>query len=465
MSTFFDPQSLEQFYDNNPDSIIFALLAAKLLASGQTEKAQKIAFAGVEKHPAYPFGHFVLGMCYHQMNDLQQAKYHLEISLAYDDKNPKAAELLTEICKKLELNESMKTYLAHFYLLDSFNSKADQAFHSGIQDSFDALGSFSEEAEQMEDAGYTLGEEMEKVFESELDVQSNLDVTENIDDIFGEDILKESPDSDATKDELDETLSKIDFLEFEDIPSSDDDKDTSETESSETSAQLSDAENEFLENLEVVDELQETAETEDNFSDVLDESILKETNEQSEKYGSKAADSWELEQESEAPELSPEDQEVLAELDEFFAEFDEPEEDTSDTTSSEDELEEFGKTLQSSEQSQTSDTQSQVSNTEDQFDFSKLVDELAEEDSDPQKPPSSFNDPKQSDYGGIDDTPKPGFSKPPIISSTYGEILISQGQLTQALSVFTKLLERDPDNKRFQKKVDQLKQMIAKQNQ
>ena len=466
MSTFFELQSLEQFYDDNPDSIIFALLASKLLAAGQKEKALEIAFAGVEKHPAYPLGHFVLGMCYYQTNDLQKAKHHLEVSLAYDDKNPKAAQILTEICKKLELNDSMKTYLTHFYLLDPFNSKADQAFHSGVQDSLEAFDNLSETAGQTEAVGNTPDEELDELFESELDVKSDLDVTENIDDIFGEDILQESPDSDATKDELDETLSKMDFLEFEDTPNIDDASATTESESSEAQEPLSDAENEFLVNLEIVDELKDTAESEDNFSDVLDESVLKDTKEQSEKYGSETAEAWDAAEETEAPDLSPEDREVLAELDEFFAEFDEPDEDTSETASTEDEFEEFGKTLQDSPQSQqTAPHFEDAENEDEQFDFSNLVDELAEEADEPQKPQSSISEPTHNIYDESAETPKPGFSKPPIISSTYGEILISQGQLTQALSVFTKLLERDPDNKRYQKKVEQLKQMISRQNQ
>jgi tetratricopeptide (TPR) repeat protein len=297
-------------------------------------------------------------------------------------------------------------------------------------------------------------------------VKSDLDVTENIDDIFGEDILQESPDSDATKDELDETLSKMDFLEFEDTPNIDDASATTEGESSEAQEPLSDAENEFLENLEIVDELKDTAESEDNFSDVLDESVLKDTKEQSEKYGSETAEAWDAAEETEAPDLSPEDREVLAELDEFFAEFDEPDEDTSETASTEDEFEEFGKTLQDSPQSQqTAPHFEDAENEDEQFDFSNLVDELAEEADEPQKPQSSISEPTHNIYDESAETPKPGFSKPPIISSTYGEILISQGQLTQALSVFTKLLERDPDNKRYQKKVEQLKQMISRQNQ
>ncbi len=199
---------------------------------------------------------------------------------------------------------------------------------------------------------------------------------------------------------------------------------------------------------------------------MLDESVLKDTKEQSEKYGSETAEAWDAAEETEAPDLSPEDREVLAELDEFFAEFDEPDEDTSETASTEDEFEEFGKTLQDSPQSQQTAPHFEDAESEDeQFDFSNLVDELAEEADEPQKPQSSISEPTHNIYDESAETPKPGFSKPPIISSTYGEILISQGQLTQALSVFTKLLERDPDNKRYQKKVEQLKQMISRQNQ
>jgi tetratricopeptide (TPR) repeat protein len=54
------------------------------------------------------------------------------------------------------------------------------------------------------------------------------------------------------------------------------------------------------------------------------------------------------------------------------------------------------------------------------------------------------------------------FSRPPILSPTLGEIYIAQGRFEEAVSVFQQLLAKDPQNSRYQRKIDDLKKIIAK---
>ncbi|NIV72637.1 MAG: tetratricopeptide repeat protein, partial [Calditrichae bacterium] len=101
MNNFFELSNLEQFYADNPNSIIFAFLAARYIELGLIDKAHTVAEKGVKQHPTYAFGHYVLGLSYYHTNDLTQAKNHLEQSLAFDNKNPRAWQLMGEMNEKL----------------------------------------------------------------------------------------------------------------------------------------------------------------------------------------------------------------------------------------------------------------------------------------------------------------------------------------------------------------------------
>jgi tetratricopeptide (TPR) repeat protein len=52
--------------------------------------------------------------------------------------------------------------------------------------------------------------------------------------------------------------------------------------------------------------------------------------------------------------------------------------------------------------------------------------------------------------------------KPPILSPTLGEIYIAQGRFDEAINVFQELLAKDPQNSRYQRKIDDLEMIIAK---
>lgn len=54
--------------------------------------------------------------------------------------------------------------------------------------------------------------------------------------------------------------------------------------------------------------------------------------------------------------------------------------------------------------------------------------------------------------------------RPPILTPTIAEIYISQGRYKEAIGVFEQLLEKEPDNQKFQRKINYIKSIIEKQN-
>lgn len=58
---------------------------------------------------------------------------------------------------------------------------------------------------------------------------------------------------------------------------------------------------------------------------------------------------------------------------------------------------------------------------------------------------------------------KKGSGRPPILSPTLGEIYIAQGRFEEAIDVFQQLLAKDPGNPRFEKKIDEVRKMLARQ--
>ena len=52
---------------------------------------------------------------------------------------------------------------------------------------------------------------------------------------------------------------------------------------------------------------------------------------------------------------------------------------------------------------------------------------------------------------------------PNLVTPTFGEILVSQRKFSEARHIFVELLKREPDNERFQKKVQFLDKFLAAQ--
>jgi len=56
------------------------------------------------------------------------------------------------------------------------------------------------------------------------------------------------------------------------------------------------------------------------------------------------------------------------------------------------------------------------------------------------------------------------FERPPILTPTIGEIYIAQGRFKEAIDVFEQLLEKEPNNQKFKKKIKDIRLIIEKQD-
>ncbi len=516
MTDFFDLIELEKFNDNHPDSVIFAFLAAQYLNIGQIEKALEVSEKGIHKHPSYGFGHYILGLCHVESNDLAKGKTHLELSVAYDDKNPAAFKLLGEINEKLELPLMAQSSFLQYYLLDSFEKDAVEKFHQSEMDTFNdfeniPLDDSSGSSEASAAAGIQEDEDdtfsIDDFFEDEEESGEALDLTEKMDEVFKEslgDINIETSLEDRESDADDNPDDAFENLEMIDT-----DKDTGDT----FAADDTDGD----EPLKIVDELTEDSESHDitegeNFEKALDAAFDSLTGEHSKEDITKMstpepteAVTFESgltsnETEESTSETSGDDDadvDIVAELDEFFAEYDSEEDDLDDSATSEDEVLEFGNIL-FDEPAGTDATAPLAESESDELDLDSLVDdiiterkdearELADEaetlfdgatdesdvNQDVETDPFSDKEPDVSAGQSRDDTAssrprspgnanKSGFSSPPILSPTLGEIYVSQGRFEEAIDVFRQLLEKDPDNSRFQKKIKDIQAMLDK---
>ena len=81
----------------NPDSLLFARLADRLLASHELDEAIDICERGIKKHPYYVTGHYVMGKCYLSKGLMDQAEKEFKRTIFFDPKFLGAHKYYAEI--------------------------------------------------------------------------------------------------------------------------------------------------------------------------------------------------------------------------------------------------------------------------------------------------------------------------------------------------------------------------------
>ena len=87
-------EALFRKYENAPDSYVFAPLADAYRKSGMLEEALEICKKGLRKHPLYPSGKVVLGKCYFDFGEVDEAESSFEEVLGLDAQNLVALKYL-----------------------------------------------------------------------------------------------------------------------------------------------------------------------------------------------------------------------------------------------------------------------------------------------------------------------------------------------------------------------------------
>jgi tetratricopeptide (TPR) repeat protein len=198
MENFFELNSLEEFYSQNPDSIIFSFLAHEYIKSGNYEKACQVAEKGIRKYPNYAYGYYVLGLAHYHLNELNKAKKFLELSVAHDEKNPRAWKLIGEISENLGQSTNAVESNLEYFLLDAFNQDAVETFQKEDMLQFDEFENDQTlEFENELTGDETLQEEdelelpedeanIEELFKNKEEEPEELNLTKKVDEVFKE---------------------------------------------------------------------------------------------------------------------------------------------------------------------------------------------------------------------------------------------------------------------------------------
>ena len=195
MASFLDLENLQQIYNVNPDSILFAHYAASLIDQGDLEQAIEICQKGLENHPRYAFGRFILAMAHYYQRNYAEAKRELEIALAYDPNIPRGWLLLGNINQSLNLPLMTKESYLRAYLSDPFNQEVAQKV-------------FREEVKLMETPGEVDKPEEEKMPEEPEEKVEEEAVSEFVSDDIDE-LLGTSEISEKEPGEFEKTLDEV----------------------------------------------------------------------------------------------------------------------------------------------------------------------------------------------------------------------------------------------------------------
>ncbi len=469
MSDFFSIENLKNVYQKNPDSILFAHLAARYIEEEEYQKAVDLCGKGLVKHPDYAFGHFILGIAHYHVKNYTDAKRELETALAYDPANPKAWEVLSTINEILNLSDDASKSNLNSYLVDYFNEEASPSFIQKEESpALDVEEHTVDEKTQIKDQVEEIPDE---ITESDIDNVVE-DVLADSDEEFDfEKTLNEVFKVDETSMKTEKGESELTEKEIDSVEQKSDDSGGPGKKEMVSADEFTSAIASFFTEDEAKPGSDETA------GNAGEEPTIKEEAEEEKPIEESAL-------ESEATEGRP--QEEQKEMDKIESETEIP------TERSDDEL---------------MDISSVVS------DFMEDIDILPEEKADQQvdidqtkteettPPPSDLVEseppdiekelevPKESDFtmpeipkDDVQQEMKPEkktdleafrlkkasrakdthVGKPPILSPTLGEIYIAQGRFEEAIDVFKQLIDKDPQNARYKRKIADLERIIAK---
>ncbi len=469
MSDFFSTENLKDVCQKNPDSILFAHLAARYIEEDEYQKSIDLCSKGLEKHPDYAFGHFILGLAHYHVKNYTDAKKELETALAYDPANPKAWEVLSTINEILNLSDDANKSNLHSYLVDYFNKEASPNFIPKEESpALDVEEDVVEEKTQIKDQVEEIPSEItesdiENVVEDVLaDSDDEFDFEKTLNEVFKEDepsIRTEKGESELTDKEIESVEQK-----------SEDSVDTGKKEMVSADEFTSAIASFFTED-------EEKTESDETTEGAGEESTEKKEADEEKSIGESIL-------ESEATEDQP--QEEQKEMEKIEPEIEIP------TEKSDDELMDISSVV-SDFMEDTDILPEEKADQQAGIDESKLEEtapppsDLAE--SEPPAIEKELEVPKESDFtmpeipkDDVQQEIKPEkktdleafrlkkssrekdkqIGKPPILSPTLGEIYIAQGRFEEAIDVFKQLIGKDPQNARYKRKIADLEKIIAK---
>lgn len=241
-----DVKFLEDFLEQNPESIIFARLADVYLKMDKVETAAELCEEGIKKHPYYATGHFVLGKCYLAKKQYELAEKEFKRVLLFDPKFLAAHKYYGDLMKEIgwentcetsykkilqidPLDEVARSIAGEYILEGSDLEEQTDSFEPPIPDmkaEADKIAPMSvspEEEEMLFEADEAPEDTEQKISEIEgqvaqIDEEKAEEFSYILDDIFKDEVVEE--EKDASPPSIDEESSDDTMVDFQDDPES-----------------------------------------------------------------------------------------------------------------------------------------------------------------------------------------------------------------------------------------------------
>ena len=153
------PNYMSEILRFNPDSLLFARYAHTLIVSRKLNAAQKIAEEGVEKHPNYAGGRFILALCYAEQGDKRLAVLQLIEVLKIEPTFQHAMSMLVKLLSKDGVSETSITLVDYLFQMNPKTRLLGKLTPSGRDKKSTVFEIFSCEHNWKEYASDTYGQE------------------------------------------------------------------------------------------------------------------------------------------------------------------------------------------------------------------------------------------------------------------------------------------------------------------
>ena len=426
----------EKFSSMGKDFILFASKASRLIDNDKTQQALDLCEAGVRNFPFYAPGHYILGLCYDAVDKKEDAKDEFERTLVYDPSHSKAMRKLSGFYQNSGLQQIANEWLVK----EALYNPLDQSLISVLKEK-DLYGQLNPAPNGTD---YAVKEDA--VVEKEGTESDALESSE--------------PDKPSQKEALidgeKDSGQKEDIIPVEEKDSEEDGLIDSLDPLAENIV-LDEKKGDFPEGgKEAKKDLDQFANMEDDFSTVMDGYFDKD-----EESGSQSSDGDEwIEVENllidEEVSTSAQDSTETIEHDTI----DETErllEQLSDLETEEKAVEENLEEPIEEENTLAPDTQIGDPAPDD------VGEPVPSSTPDVAPGPVAENNPAPELSGEEEVTIKDLVENPNLVTPTFGEILVSQHNFSEARHIFMELLKREPDNQRFIKKVQFLDKFLEAQ--
>jgi len=119
-----DTKFLEEFFEKNPESVIFARLADTYLEMDKVDIATELCEDGIKKHPFYATGHFILGKCYLAKKKYELAEQEFKRVLLFDPKFLAAHKYYGDLMKEIGWENTCETSYKKILQIDPLDEVA-----------------------------------------------------------------------------------------------------------------------------------------------------------------------------------------------------------------------------------------------------------------------------------------------------------------------------------------------------